>query len=211
VILFNLLAKNGGRLSERFQRHAILNSARDGAMGMISLLGESGADLNATNYDQVWLHSACQAVGFARMRSNIGCQAAPMYSYLGCQAAPATHTAMARHNFSALQMTGIHMAAREGHLMVLARLASLQFLDVNMVDTWGYTPLDHSRSAVAVRSAAALLGRCAPAFAVAVRSAAALLGRCAPAFAVAVRSAAALLGRCAPAFAVAAAAHLRIC
>lgn len=41
-------------------------------------------------------------------------------------------------------MTGLHMAARGGHLLVLARLAALQFLDINKVDTWGYTPLDHS-------------------------------------------------------------------
>lgn len=46
-----------------------------------------------------------------------------------------------------MQMTGIHMAAREGHLLVLARLSSVQFLDVNGIDTWGYTPLDHAVSA----------------------------------------------------------------
>lgn len=43
-----------------------------------------------------------------------------------------------------VQMTGLHMASRGGHLLVLARLASLQFLDINKIDTWGYTPLDHA-------------------------------------------------------------------
>ena len=41
-------------------------------------------------------------------------------------------------------MTGLHMASRGGHLLVVARLASLQFLDINKIDTWGYTPLDHA-------------------------------------------------------------------
>lgn len=36
------------------------------------------------------------------------------------------------------------MAARSGNLLVLARMASLQFLDINKIDTWGYTPLDHA-------------------------------------------------------------------
>lgn len=53
LILFNLLAKNGAKLSDRFQRHAVLDSSRDGSMSMISLLGDSGADLSSANYDQV--------------------------------------------------------------------------------------------------------------------------------------------------------------
>jgi hypothetical protein len=37
------------------------------------------------------------------------------------------------------------MAARGGSVLVLARLASLQLgLDINKVDTWGYTPLDQA-------------------------------------------------------------------
>jgi hypothetical protein len=42
-------------------------------------------------------------------------------------------------------MTGLHMAARGGHVLVLARLASLQLgLDINTVDAWGFTPLDQA-------------------------------------------------------------------
>jgi hypothetical protein len=37
------------------------------------------------------------------------------------------------------------MAARGGHVLVLSRLASLQVgLDINRVDTWGFTPLDQA-------------------------------------------------------------------
>jgi ankyrin repeat protein len=42
-------------------------------------------------------------------------------------------------------MTGLHMAASGGHVLVVSRLASLQLgLDINKVDTWGYTPLDQA-------------------------------------------------------------------
>lgn len=43
-----------------------------------------------------------------------------------------------------MQMTGLHMASRGGHLLVLARLAGAHFLYINKVDTWGFTPLDHA-------------------------------------------------------------------
>lgn len=52
-ILFHLLAGNGAKLSDEFQHHAILDASREGAIQMINLLGESGADLNSCNYDQV--------------------------------------------------------------------------------------------------------------------------------------------------------------
>jgi hypothetical protein len=52
-ILFHLLSWNGARLSEIFQKNAILEASREGSIQMINLLGDSGADLNAVNYDLV--------------------------------------------------------------------------------------------------------------------------------------------------------------
>jgi hypothetical protein len=50
------------------------------------------------------------------------------------------------------------MAARGGNVLVLARLASLQLgLDINKVDTWGFTPLDHAVDAEQWPCAALLL------------------------------------------------------
>lgn len=52
-ILFHLLVGHGAKLSDGFQRRAILDASREGSIQLINLLGESGADLNSCNYDKV--------------------------------------------------------------------------------------------------------------------------------------------------------------
>jgi hypothetical protein len=41
-------------------------------------------------------------------------------------------------------MTGLHLAAREGQCVVLSQLMTATYVDVNVKDTWGLTPLDHA-------------------------------------------------------------------
>lgn len=43
-----------------------------------------------------------------------------------------------------MQMTGLHLAAREGQALALSVLMTSTFVNVNITDTWGQTPLDHA-------------------------------------------------------------------
>lgn len=46
--------------------------------------------------------------------------------------------------FSCVQMSGLHLAAREGQALALSMLMTSTFINVNIADTWGQTPLDHA-------------------------------------------------------------------
>jgi hypothetical protein len=43
-----------------------------------------------------------------------------------------------------MQMTGLHLASREGQCVVLSQFMTATYVDVNMKDIWGLTALDHA-------------------------------------------------------------------
>lgn len=43
-----------------------------------------------------------------------------------------------------MQLTGLHISAALGQPLALYKLITMQANDVNMVDVWGLTPLDHA-------------------------------------------------------------------
>lgn len=43
-----------------------------------------------------------------------------------------------------MQLTGLHISAGVGQSLALYKLITMQAADVNMVDVWGLTPLDHA-------------------------------------------------------------------